>query len=130
MHIVPLDPKWQLAIRRLVRSEFVDAKCTRGVAWRLGCMLVRDESPRLVGVCLVDEDGYLRYLVVRAEERGHGWGSRLLQTSLHSISTLTCIPERVPFYQRHGFEVVGPDEQLHGMLRLKRETNASASEVA
>jgi GNAT superfamily N-acetyltransferase len=131
MEIVPLDARWQLAIRTLIRSEFVDAKCTRNVAWHLGCMLVQPESPRLVGVCLVDVDGYLRYLVLRKEARGQGWGSRLLQHALPTITTLTCIPERVQFYERNGFVVRGPDSHLLGMMRLvKRETNEEHSKLA
>jgi len=131
MEIVPLDAQWQLAIRSLIRSEFVDAKCTRNVAWHLGCMLVKPESPRLVGVCLVDADGYLRYLVLRAEARGQGWGTRMLQHALPSISTLTCIPERIHFYERNGFVLQGPDSRHHGMMRLvKRETNEELSKIA
>lgn len=131
MQIVSLDPKWHLAIRRLIRSEFVDSKCTRDVSWNLGCMLLQEESPRLVGVCLVDSDGYLRYLIVRHNLRGQGWGTRLLQHALPSISTLTCIPERVGFYERNGFVTQGPDERLQGMMRLvKRETNEERSRPA
>jgi GNAT superfamily N-acetyltransferase len=128
MQIVPLHPKWQLSIRSLLRTEFVDSKCTRNVAWDLGCMLLQEGSPRLMGVCLVDRDGYLRYLMVKEALRGQGWGSRLLQHSLSSISTLTCIPERVAFYERNGFVALGPDLHLHGMIRLtKRETNEGSS---
>lgn len=126
MQIVALDPKWQLSIRTFLRSEFVDSKCTQGVAWDLGCMLLRDASPRLMGVCMVDRDGYLRYLLVHDALRGKGWGSRMLQHCMASISTLTCVPDRVAFYERNGFVAQGLDLHLSDMVRMsKRETNGS-----
>ena len=128
MEIVSLHPKWQLGIRSLIRSEFIDSKCTRNVAWDLGCMLLQDDTPRVVGVCLVDRDGYLRYLLVRDAFRGAGWGSRMLRHALPSISTLTCLPRLVPFYERHGFVVEGPAARPVGMMRMtKRETNEGDS---
>lgn len=118
MSLVPLDRTWHLAIRSLIRSEFVDSKCTRNIDWSLGCMVVRSEAPRLVGVCVVDSDGYLRYLVVRERERGKGWGSTMLMHCKSSISCLTCMTDRVPFYEKHGFVAQGSDPLLAPMIRM------------
>lgn len=80
---------------------------------------MQEEAPRLLGVCLVDEDGYLRYLIVREEFRGKGLGSKMIQACLQDISHLTCMPALLSFYENHGF-VVSATGKPHGMLEMKK----------
>ena len=119
MDVVQLDRTWHLSIRSLIRSHFKDKHPTQFVAWDRGCMVVREEAPRLLGVCLVDADGYLRYLVVREGFRGQGLGSEMIRKCLHCIEHLTCMPALSPFYERHGF-VVSRRDMPHGMLEMRK----------
>jgi GNAT superfamily N-acetyltransferase len=123
MECVPLHRTWHLSIRSLIRSDFRDRHPTRFVDWTRGCMIVRRDvdvgaSPRLLGVCLVDENGYLRYLVVRKEFRGQGFGTKMLRACAHDISHLTCAPALIPFYARHDF-AVSQTELKHGMVEMR-----------
>ena len=118
---MPLHRDWQLSIRSLIRSEFRDKHPTRQVDWSRGCMIVQKDVPGLVGACLVDEGGYLRYLVVRKEFRGKGLGSQMMRTCLHDISHLTCMPDLSRFYEQHGF-VVSDTGLKHGMVGMRKES--------
>lgn len=115
-----MHAKMQLAIRRLIRKEFQDPHPTQNVAWKRGCMFVQPEFPKLVGVALVDDDGLLRYLVVREEFRGKQLGSKMLQHVLSQVSHLTCIPDRIPFYARHGFHVTDEPADVEGMVFMRK----------
>jgi GNAT superfamily N-acetyltransferase len=57
---------------------------------------------------------YLPWLGVRAERQGTGLGARLLSEGLTRVDAdhipaflETPNPRTVPFYERHGFEIVG-----------------------
>ena len=67
----------------------------------------------LVGSLQFEElpSGYLfiRAMVVRADSRGRGIGGEMLEEVLgtrHADWWLECRDERIPFYSRHGFQVV------------------------
>lgn len=106
--LYPVDPVWHLSIRSLIRQNFRDKYPTRDIDWSKSAAIIQECSPKLVGACIVEETGLLRYLVVKEEFRGRGYGSLLLKTCLEHITHLTCMTNRISFYEKHGFQVEGP----------------------
>lgn len=107
----PLNPLWNLSARALIRKHFRDKYPTRDIEWSKSAAILQEEHPRLIGVCLVEESGLLRYLVVKEEFREKGYGTLLLQTCLHDITHLTCMEHRISFYEKNGFHLQGPSSK-------------------
>jgi GNAT superfamily N-acetyltransferase len=101
--IEPLTRRWKLACHNLVSQDFAkDPKPLEGACDLSRVAILND---KLVGVALIDANGYLIYLVVKDEFRGKGIGSKLLTTCLSSIKSLTCNHSKVSFYSKFGFKL-------------------------
>lgn len=105
--VYPLSPTWNLAARSLIRLEFKDKYPTREINWNKSAAIIQDTFPKLVGVCLVEDSGFLRYLIIREEFRGKGFGTLLLNTCIDHISSLTCMSHRISFYEKFNFVLQG-----------------------
>nr|WP_254282014.1 N-acetyltransferase [Haloarcula salina] len=67
-------------------------------------------SDRLVGFAAVRRDGYILFLAVDEEYRGHGFGKRLVARVAEDYGSVTCHAratnrEALGFYQHIGFEI-------------------------
>lgn len=75
--------------------------------------------------------GYLGNMYVAAPYRGHGLGTRLLDTVIAAADersyrrlVLTPSPRSIPFYRRAGFVDAGPQEDgVHVLVRRQRSQN-------
>ena len=74
-----------------------------------------------MGACLVDEDGYLRYLVVRDGFRNQGWGTKMMQFCAGEIVYLDCGLHLTEFYRQQGFEEVS--EESRNEIRMIRSNS-------
>lgn len=122
MLLFPLSYRWSLAARTLIRQEFQDKYPTRSIDWSKSAAIVQEKEPKLLGICLVESEGFLRYLMVRKQYRGNRIGSQLLETCLPHITHLTCIPDRISFYSRYNFTVEGL-APVQGMVSMIKKTN-------
>jgi GNAT superfamily N-acetyltransferase len=122
--VFPLDSHWNLAIRTLIRQNFRDKYPTRHVQWSKSAAIIQDSAPRIVGVCLVEDNGFLRYLVIREEFRGKGYGTLLLKTCFPFITYLTCMSNRISFYEKNGFSLQGLSStpELYTMTKQNGKT--------
>ena len=67
-------------------------------------------SDALVGFASVRRDGYVLFLAVNSEYRGHGFGKRLIARVAEDYGTVTCHARAtnesaISFYKHIGFEV-------------------------
>jgi len=65
---------------------------------------------KLVGFAAVRRDGYILFLAVDSEYRGHGFGKRLIARVTEDYGSVTCHArstneEAISFYQHIGFEI-------------------------
>ena len=85
-----------------------DPQCVHAVAF--------DEHDSAIGTGRLLPDGHIGRMAVTAIARGNGVGSTLLQHLMdearrrgHSVAVLSAQKHAIPFYQRHGFEVMGAE---------------------
>lgn len=85
--------------------------------------VVFDEHGRALGTGRLLPDGHIGRMAVTREARGSGVGSLLLSALMaearrrgHATAMLSAQTQAVPFYQRHGYDVVG-DEYLEAGIR-------------
>ena len=101
--------------------------------------LVEDSSQRLIGYCRVLTDFVFRAtlydVIVDDPWQGRGFGQRLMDAvcqhpKLQKVSSimLCCEPSMIPFYERWGFVVSGP-ESLWMVLR-QREGQVDVEQTA
>jgi predicted GNAT family N-acyltransferase len=86
-----------------------------------------DNTGRLVGVGrlhrIVGNSGQIRYMAVDPEERGHGVGrailceleGRAIKSEIEEIK-LNSRRDAVPFYEKNGYQVLGPAPTLFGAI--------------
>jgi len=79
------------------------------------------------GSAKVTPTGYVYNVRVKEGERGHGYGSELMQRitsdadALGSELTLNARSELHPWYRKHGFEVATDASEFGGVPFLKRK---------
>ena len=91
--------------------------------------VVARDSPKLLGFARVISDGvykaFIFDVIIHPEHRSEGLGTFLMESLMaHPVLSrvrhieLYCLPERVPFYERHGFSAEV------GEIVLMRRTSA------
>jgi ribosomal protein S18 acetylase RimI-like enzyme len=92
------------ASQLLVQRDFAnDQHPTRNIDYGASKLMVQQTTPKVLGCCLLDSNGYVAYLVVHENYRGRGIGSRLFKAASRGRAvTLTCDDALVPFYERLG----------------------------
>jgi predicted GNAT family N-acyltransferase len=85
-----------------------DPQCVHAVAF--------DAHDSAIGTGRLLPDGHIGRMAVSASARGRGAGSDLLQHLMdearrrgHAAAVLSAQTHAIPFYQRHGFEVMGAE---------------------
>jgi predicted GNAT family N-acyltransferase len=85
-----------------------DPQCVHAVAF--------DTHDSAIGTGRLLPDGHIGRMAVTAGARGRGVGSDLLQHLMdearrrgHVVAVLSAQTHAIPFYQRHGFEVMGAE---------------------
>ncbi len=99
---------------------------------------------RLIGFAAVRRDGYILFLAVDDEYRGHGFGKRLVARVAEDYGSVTCHAratnrEAIGFYKHIGFEIRrridnyyedGGDATTSSSARTRLRTNCRSSCVA
>ncbi len=108
-----VDAAWQLKER--IRQEDGVLRQRRGFfrdAFRRSRVYVYVDrsSEQLVGFAAVRSDGYILFLAVANEYRGHGFGKRLVARVADDFGSVTCHARAtndgaIGFYEHLGFEV-------------------------
>lgn len=85
--------------------------------------VVFDDQGRALGTGRLLPDGHIGRMAVLREARGSGVGSALLTALMaearrrgHAKAVLSAQTQAVPFYQRHGYGIVG-DEYMEAGIR-------------
>ena len=108
-----VDAAWQL--KEAIRESDDVLRQRRGFfrsAYRRSTVYLyidRGEE-RLIGFAAVRRDGYILFLAVDADYRGHGFGKRLVARVTEDYGSVTCHArstneEAISFYRHIGFEI-------------------------
>lgn len=103
-----------------IELDDMDAVCLHALAW--------DAQGNAVGTGRLLPDGHIGRMAVRRSARGSGVGGALLKALMEQARlrgdtrvVLNAQTQAAPFYQRHGFEVVGPEFEEAGIAHVEMQ---------
>ena len=103
-----------------IELDDMDAVCVHALAW--------DAQDQAVGTGRLLPDGHIGRMAVRRSARGSGVGGALLQALMEQARlrgdtrvVLNAQIQAAPFYQQHGFEVVGPEFEEAGIAHVEMQ---------
>lgn len=106
-----------------------DPRCVHALAYGIG--------GRAVGTGRLLPDGHIGRMAVLPMARGHGVGSALLCSLMeeasrrgHPHAVLSAQTHAIPFYQRHGYSVIGQEYLDCGIPHVDMRCQLGAQRVA
>lgn len=103
-----------------IELDDMDSVCLHALAW--------DAQGKAVGTGRLLPDGHIGRMAVRRSARGSGVGGALLTALMEQARqrgdtrvVLNAQTQAAAFYQRHGFEVVGPEFEEAGIAHVEMQ---------